>query len=125
MKKLFISRELSPDSPVKAFAERQNLELTATSLIEFSAVPFATLAETDWIFFYSKRGVHFFFRQLQNLQLKTTAQLATMGTGTYRALKTFGKTADFAGNGQPETVAEAFGILAAGKKSAVPTSPTL
>jgi uroporphyrinogen-III synthase len=113
--KIFISRSLAEHSPVQAFAEKNNLELKAISLIEFTPVYFSHLPKADWLFFYSKNGVRFFMRALQEKGLKIKVPVAVIGLGTLNALKEFGKSADFAGNGQPEEVAAAFKELARGQ----------
>lgn len=104
------------DSPVRAFAQKNKLELVAESLISFFPVDFSLLPETDWLFFYSKNGVRFFMRTLQEKGLKITQPVGVMGLGTLNALKEFGKSADFAGNGRPEEVAAAFKEIVRGKR---------
>ena len=109
---LFISRDLKADSLFHSFAKQEGLELEAQSLLEFTPVYFSQLPETDWLFFYSPNGVRFFFRQMIALEQKVNTPIATIGLGTLNALKEFGKSADFAGNGHPDQVAEAFASLA-------------
>ncbi|GAB5552496.1 MAG: uroporphyrinogen-III synthase [Saprospiraceae bacterium] len=115
-KRLFISRTLDPSSPFHAFAKENDLVLDAQSLLEFTPVQFHQLPTADWLFFYSPNGVRFFFRQMMSLQKKVNTPIATIGLGTLNALKEFGKSADFAGNGHPKQVAEAFASLAQGQK---------
>lgn len=115
-KRLFISRTLKPDSPVRAFAKKWQLDLRAESLIEFTPVQFGKLPPCDWLFFYSKNGVRYFMRELQERGQKVEHPIAVLGLGTLNALKEFGKSADFAGNGRPEEVAAAFKKLAAGQQ---------
>ena len=115
-KVLFISRELASDSPVRAFAQKYGMLLRAASLIEFAPVPFGPLPAVDWLFFYSKNGVRYFMRSLRERGEKIETPVAVLGLGTLNALKAFGKSADFAGNGQPEAVAAAFRQIAAGQR---------
>lgn len=117
MPSLFISREIADDSPVYAFAQAKGYTLYATSLIEFLPVKFDRYPQVDWIFFYSKRAVTFFFRQLQqnSTSLSRDISIAVLGDGTAKALKEFGRSPDFSGNGKPEWVAEAFLGVAAGR----------
>lgn len=115
-KVLFISRELASDSPVRAFAQKHDLPLRAASLIEFTPVPFGPLPAVDWLFFYSKNGVRYFMRSLRERGEKIETPVAVLGLGTLNALKSFGKSADFAGNGHPEAVAAAFRQIAAGQR---------
>lgn len=120
--RLFISRALSPDSPVYAFAQAQDLEVFAQSLITFLPVMFDRLPSVEWVFFSSPRGVRFFFRQLREKgqSLPRAVGIAVLGDGTAKALKEFGRSPDFSGNGQPDWVAEAFAELAAGKRVLFP-----
>lgn len=117
MPNLFISREVAHDSPVRAFAQANGYTLYAESLIEFLPVQFGRLPQIDWVFFYSKRAVRFFFRQLQqqNVSLPRAVSIAVLGDGTAKALKEFGRSPDFSGNGKPQWVAEAFLGVAAGQ----------
>ncbi|HKK75308.1 MAG TPA: uroporphyrinogen-III synthase [Saprospiraceae bacterium] len=115
-KTLFISRSLASDSPVRAFAQKHQLELRAESLIEFTPVQFGTPPPADWLFFYSKKGVQYFMRTLRDRGQKLNTPVAVLGLGTLNALKEFGKSADFAGNGRPEEVAAAFKKIAAGQR---------
>ena len=120
MNRLFVSRDLGEESPLVDLAKAHHLHCTAQPLIEFSAVEFKSIPDCEWVFFYSKRGVQFFFQGLNQLDLKIQAKIAVMGLGTLNALKPFGKSADFAGNGHPQQVAEAFAILARGQRVLFP-----
>lgn len=113
---LFISRSLKPDSPVWEFAARHQLRVIAESLIEFTPVQFERPPMADWLFFYSKNGVRYFMRAMREKGYKVNTPIAVLGLGTLNALKEFGKSADFAGNGQPSEVAAAFKEIAAGKR---------
>jgi uroporphyrinogen-III synthase len=55
-------------------------------------------------------------RELRQRGQKVERPIAVLGLGTLNALKEFGKSADFAGNGRPEEVASAFKKLAAGQR---------
>jgi len=59
-KQIFISRSLKNDSPLLEVSAGHHL--TAKSLIDFSGLPF-TVPQADWIFFYSRKGVQYFFAQ--------------------------------------------------------------
>lgn len=115
-KRLFVSRSLDSSSPFYAFAAKNDWVLDARSLLEFTPILFNQVPSADWLFFYSPNGVRFFFRQMMALQKKVNTPIATIGLGTLNALKEFGKSADFAGNGHPEQVAEAFASLAQGQQ---------
>lgn len=55
-------------------------------------------------------------RALRDRGQKLNTPVAVLGLGTLNALKEFGKSADFAGNGRPEEVAAAFKKIAAGQR---------
>ncbi len=63
VKRVFISRPLASDSPIRKvvdqYAERQDVELVAESLITFTKVAW-DIPETRWLYFYSKTGVRMF-----------------------------------------------------------------
>ena len=66
MKKIFISRELNSDSIFKIKFENKGFEIWDESLLEFELIPFEKIPAVDWIFFYSQKGVHFFFNHIRN-----------------------------------------------------------
>lgn len=107
---MFISRELAQDSPLKLLTGAAGLEIYGQSLIHFSILPFEKLPDCDWIFFYSRNGVKFFFQGLDllNRSLPPAIKLAAMGKGTAAALKKHTFVPDFVGSGQPEATARAF-----------------
>jgi uroporphyrinogen-III synthase len=115
---VFISRYLGPDSVFRSRLTAAGYRLTGRSLIEFEAVPFRDVPSTDWIFFYSRRAVTFFFDQLAG-PLKEV-RLATFGAGTAEALRSYGYRPDFTGSGKPETVARDFLPHARGQRVLFP-----
>jgi len=66
MKTIFISRKLSKDSFFKTKLEEAGFTIHGKSLLKFSAIPFQKTPKSDWIFFYSKNGVKFFFQRLKD-----------------------------------------------------------
>jgi len=119
---IFVSREVGEESPIWAVSEESGLTLYHESLISFSAVPFTDVPAVDWVFFASRRAVQFFFRGLQKngKSLNREVQIGVLGDGTGKALKEFGRPADFAGNGDPRIVGPAFKDLADGKRVLFP-----
>ena len=110
-KKIFISRDLAPDSYFFShFREISNqhpeLQLFSESLLEFKAIPFNKFPTTDWIFFYSKNAVHFFFKGFNSKSL--TAKIATIGAATARAAEQYDYQATFHGSGHPQRAAKQF-----------------
>jgi uroporphyrinogen-III synthase len=120
--KIFISRELSLDSPFYKILPAEKVQLFGESLIAFEQVEFEAIPAVDWCFFSSRNAVKFFMDGLKaaKLSLPSSIQLGALGEGTSRALKGLGYVADFAGNGDPETVGQAFGIVASGKRVLFP-----
>lgn len=64
---LFISRQLRPDSALHHLTSKGH-SITGISGIEFSALPFESFQDTDWLFFYSQHGIHFFYSGLNSEQ---------------------------------------------------------
>lgn len=104
---VFISREISSGSLFKMILEPAGFEIIDRSLVNFSAVPFTALPPTDWLFFYSKRGVNFFFEQLEN-QLDATIRIGAIGPATAKQVEQYNYKVDFIGNGVPEATARDF-----------------
>lgn len=120
---VFISRALTPDSPFfQEFPKGGDVFLVAESLIAFAPVRFHHLPAFDWVFFSSPNAVRFFFAQWTEQQQNWLPQwrIGVLGDGTARALKEFGRSADFAGNGDLEAVIPAFRVLASGSRVLCP-----
>lgn len=100
MKRIFISRSLDPSSPIRQIAHQH--EIIDESLLRFSALEFE-MPEADWIFFYSRNGVRFFFEQ-GNYALYPYLW-ACMSEGTADELSQYVQDISFVGNGNPEDVA--------------------
>jgi len=112
--KVFISRLLQADSPFQALVASAEWEVKAQSLLVFEPVAFAHLPPTDWLFFYSRRGVQFFAAQIG--APLPPLRLAAMGTGTAQALEQQGWQPAFIGAGSPAAVARAFAGQATGQR---------
>lgn len=107
MPSVFITRELNKNSIFKKELTKVGFELISQSLVTFSPTLFYSIPPTDWIFFYSKNGVKFFFENAP-ISLSKNIKWAVMGKGTATALLQQNIQADFIGNGQPKATAEAF-----------------
>jgi len=104
-KRIFISRDLSEDSLFHEFS-KDGYEVIGKSLIEFSQIEITTHPITDWIFFYSKRGVNYYFNQKKH---STSNQYAVIGPGTAKAFySATGFSPKFTGQGNPEKIADTF-----------------
>ncbi|WP_350177584.1 uroporphyrinogen-III synthase [Phaeodactylibacter sp.] len=100
--------------------ERKGIRVSGQSLIRFEAVPFQSMPDVDWVFFYSPRAVHFFFQQLPENPVKSL-RFGAVGRATARALETVGcTTTNFVGTGEPQSTASAFLKVAAGQRVLFP-----
>jgi uroporphyrinogen-III synthase len=106
--RVFISRDLAPDSIFRQRLEAAGYDVIGVSLLQFVAVDCPKIPTTDWIFFYSKTAVPFFFEQVQHQQLSVHAKLAALGVGTAKAIVSAGYQLHFIGTGEPETSAQLF-----------------
>ena len=104
--KVFISRDLAEESIFRQSLKAYGCEVIGQSLIDFSPLPFDEVPKSDWLFFYSRNGVRFFFEQ-GPLGVQWP-RIAAMGAGTASALQNLGKSVDFVGSGAPEATAAAF-----------------
>lgn len=118
--KVFISRALTAESDFAKILQDIDLQVIGTSLVSFEPIPFDSLPPTDWIFFYSKQAVHFFFENIRQHRLTFTAKLAVFGKGTAKALEEEGHLPDFTGIGKPEENATYFCMGAKGQKVLFP-----
>ena len=122
MKRVFISREQRPNSFFKNQLEEKGFEVFAQSLVILSSCSVSEIPNAEWVFFYSKNGIHYFFEAAQKLgvTLGSNLRYGCIGKGTAKALSSYGITADFIGTGQPKETAGAFLDLARGKKVLFP-----
>jgi len=118
--KVFISRNLASESIFLQQLQEAGFEVVGESLLEFCPVPFSSVPETNWIFFYSKQAIHFFFEGLRKIGLKPKAQIAVFGKGTAKALEAELYQADFVGTGKAEENAAYFSLLASGQRVLFP-----
>ncbi len=119
---IFVSRSLDRKSAFRRRFAQEEVTILGESLIDFRPRPFTVIPATDWIFFYSRRAVDFFFTQASQRGLtvgKETA-LAAIGPATAAALMHFGYDAHFVGDGNPESTARRFGKVAGGARVLFP-----
>jgi len=103
VKSIFISRSLSLSSPIRQVIG--NHTLVDQSLIQFASLDFET-PQADWIFFYSRNGVKYFFEK-GNFELYPYLW-ACMSEGTADELSHYVNDISFIGTGQPEEVAQSY-----------------
>lgn len=84
--KIFISRSLSQESPFWTL-DSTKYEIIPHSMIGFSPVHFELPQATDWVFFYSKNAVKYFFDQADVSLYKKKPKYACIGLETAKSLK--------------------------------------
>ncbi len=119
MKKVFITRTLTEKSAFKNELEAQGFQTDGSSMVKFSSMDFDFDAPSDWLFFYSKTAVKYFFKKVKPEQVKDK-KIATFGSSTAKALAEFDLKADFHGKGDSTAVAKEFLQIANGQTVAFP-----
>ena len=109
-KTIFITRDLAADSLFSKTLGGKGYQVFGRSMLRFTSISFEEIPECDWIFFYSKNGVRFFFEQqiAKKIPLPHKVYFAAMGNGTAEKIKFYGHSARFIGSGRPEEVASQF-----------------
>jgi uroporphyrinogen-III synthase len=113
LKKVFITRDLKEADFFKTALEEVGFSVFGQSLIAFSKIDFGIIPDCDWLFFYSKNGVKYFFENIDN-QWVINKKIGTIGASTSDFLmQNFGLKADFVGTGEPLQTAKNFLQIAA------------
>jgi len=109
-KKIFITRDLSSNSFFKTELEKKGFHVHGESLLEFELIPFEEIPEADWIFFYSQKGVDFFFQNIktQNIFLDKKINIAGFGEKTAERIVLHGIKCNFIGTGKAATTTPFF-----------------
>ncbi len=92
-------------------------EVHGERLLSFELIPFDEKPYTDWLFFYSQHGVHFFFQQYQKLEniIPFPYRCAAMGPATAAVIESYiDEEPYFTGTGHPQKTAAYFYEIAAG-----------
>lgn len=116
--KIFISRNLTAENIFLQRLSTTDVQVHGESLLQFTLIPFAQVPKVDWIFFYSKTAVRFFFQQLSSPP--PSFQYAAIGERTATFLKKYIQKIDFIGNGQPAETAQHFSAYAQGERVLFP-----
>ena len=124
MPKVFISRNLKTNSPFRQELEAAGMEVIGQSLIHFSPIAFEHIPTTDWLFFYSRNAVKYFFEGLKELDMPNlkdlaylkSKQWAVMGAGTAKALQNKGIPPNYVGTGHPKSTATNFEAIIKNQK---------
>ena len=105
----FITRDLSDNSAFKSLLTAWGWQVEGRSLVILTSLVFHEIPAAGWIFFSSKNAVRFFFQNIENQKLAVpVAKWAALGEATAEMLKKYVGEADFTGDGDPVTTAEAF-----------------
>ena len=122
-KSAFITRKINKSNPFFKILIQQDFEVNGLSFIRFKAVEVSNLPNANWIFFYSKNGIRFFFEQLAQLNLKVEnidCKWATIGQASTTYLEKLGIKVNFVGTGEPLSTSEAFLKVAKGERVLFP-----
>ncbi len=112
MQRVFITRALKETDFFKTALEKVGFVVFGQSLIQFSPVVLEAIPTCDWLFFYSKNGVRFFFQAIDNQSI-IDKKIGTIGESTAHVLEQeFGIKADFIGTGDPLQTAKDFELKA-------------
>lgn len=111
---VFISRTLPPDSTFLMKLMAHGCRVHGERLVRFEPVPIAHLPEGEWLFFYSKTGVRFFFQQIPPSRIEGY-RVGALGPGTAAYLENYCHV-HFAGDGDPLQTAVSFLQLARGQR---------
>ena len=111
MKKVFISRELTDDSIFLKKLTAAGYEVHGETLLTFSPTPFH-IPSSEWLFFYSQKGVQFFFEQYLKIKNEVVTpfpyKCAAFGPATAGAIRAFEITPYFIGSGKAASTAKHF-----------------
>lgn len=110
MLRVLITRSEEDAQPFVECLDQHDLSVTALSFINFSALPFDPEITTDWLFFYSQKGVEFFLKE----GLDVDCQIAAYGPSTAAKLTRNGLSPDFVGDGSAPSTALRMNAMARG-----------
>ena len=105
-KSIFITRNEQSDSLFFSALRSKGYQVHGQSLIQFSPIDFKFDKKPDWLFFYSKNGVNYFFNKVKDIG---STQLAAFGQSTANEIQR--KTSldvSFIGTGDASSTAQAF-----------------
>ncbi|SRR6056297_101040 len=85
-------------------------QVQAVNFLEYRPVFFEEVPEVDCLFFYSRKGVEFFFQHVEEKGIKIPPNLkyAALGANTAESLNEFVDEVDFIGEGRPASTFKEF-----------------
>lgn len=110
MKKIFITRRIKKDSFFYKKIKEAGHELYGISLLSFRQISFDTFPKVDGIFFYSQKGVQYFFKNINKKKVSLPKEIwwAGFGQATAKAIENQGVKCSFVGTGKAETTSTKF-----------------
>lgn len=85
-------------------------QVQAVNFLEYRSVTFEDIPEVDCLFFYSRKGVDYFFKQVKEKEISLPDQVkfAALGANTAESLNEYVNTVDFIGEGRPASTFKDF-----------------
>jgi len=116
---ILITRTVRPESDFVTLLSAKGHRVHGESLISFAPVEPGEVPRVEWLFFYSKTSVRFFFEQIDLGKIKDV-RLAAIGQGTADFLERTYHQPEFVGTGDPFDTATAFLAVARGSQVLFP-----
>lgn len=120
---VFITRDLNPEDELAKKLIKIGTAPLGISMLKIEGVFFRKSPQTEWIFFYSKNGVRFFWEGLSEelrFNVSKNSKLAAIGSATGQLTKELFGKCDFIGDGNPENTARQFLACAQNKSVLFP-----
>ncbi len=99
-----------PIEDFKTPLQKEGHKVMGVNFLEYRQVSFDKIPDVDCLFFYSRKGVEFFFKQVEEkeIELPNKVKYATLGANTAKTLNNYVKKVHFIGEGQPGITFNAF-----------------
>lgn len=112
MPSIFISRSEDRCRDFIAILKPYASDIKCISLISFESIPIQHVPKADWLFFYSQKGVDYFYDQIQTRpDLQLPEKIGCFGPKTAEYLLSKGIEVDFEGYGEAKQTAKKFAML--------------
>ena len=109
MPSIFLTRSSNRSKDFTARLSKISEKITTESLLEFVAIEFEAIPSSDWIFFYSQKGVQYFFATLEKkgLSVAQNVKFGAFGNKTASLLASFVTHVDFVGTADATSTSKA------------------